>query len=255
MTPVTSSVVVQTPSGSMDCFVARPAEGHRFPLVILLMDIWGLREELFEIAQRVANEGYFCILPNLFYRHGKLRFEHRTSEGKAISFNKLPPDIREHMLAYAHQTVRATVREDVRAILTAAESWPVSDGPAASIGFCMGGRAAFYVGQEFPERFRANASLHGTRLVTDKPFSAHTKVSAMRGEVYCGYGELDDQAAPIVVDTLKRLFHENPNVEYRAVVHTGAHHGYSMPDRDVYDHAATEQDWQQIFGMLQRQLG
>ena len=253
MTPVTSSLLVQTPSGSMDCFVARPAEG-KFPLVVLLMDIWGLREELFEIARRVAGEGYFCVLPNLFYRHGKLRFEHRTPDGKAMSFDKLPPDIREPMRAYAHQTVRATVREDVAAILTAAKSWPVSEGPAASIGFCMGGRAAFYVGQEFPQRFRANASLHGTQLATDKPFSAHTKISTMRGEMYCSYGELDDQASPAVLDTLKRLFQDNPNIEYRAVIHAGARHGYSMPDRDVYDHAATEQDWQQIFAMLQRQL-
>ena len=76
----------------------------------------------------------------------------------------------------------------------------------------------------------------------------------MRGEMYCGYGELDDQASPAVIETLKRLFQDNPYVEYRAVIHVGARHGYSMPDRDVYDHAATEQDWQQIFGMLQRQL-
>src|SRR4029077_8707165 len=119
MTPVTSSPVIQTPSGSMDCFVAHPAGSGRFPLVVLLMDVWGLREELFEIARRVAGEGYFCVLPNLFYRHGKLRFEYRTPEGKTLSVIKLPPDVQENMRTYARQTVRATVREDVGAILAA----------------------------------------------------------------------------------------------------------------------------------------
>jgi carboxymethylenebutenolidase len=255
MTLIEETPDVRTPSGSMDCFVARPDDAERHPLVVLLMDVWGLREELFDLARCVAREGYFCIVPNLFYRHGKLRFAYRTPDGKAMSFNALPTEIRENMRAYAHQTVRESVREDVGAILTAAKDWPVSEGPAASVGFCMGGRAAFYVGQEFPERFRANASLHGTLLVTDKPFSAHSKVAAMQGEVYCGFGERDDQALPAVIETLKDLFARNPNVAYRWTLHPGAHHGYSMPDRDVYDAAATERDWREIFAMLHRQLG
>ncbi|MFN3658115.1 MAG: dienelactone hydrolase family protein [Pseudolabrys sp.] len=246
---------IQTPSGTMDTFVARPAQGGPFPLVVLLMDIWGLREELFEITRRVARQGYFAALPNLFYRHGKLRFGRRNADGKMVSFAALPPDIREHMRAYAHQVVREPVREDLAALLEAAKAWPVSDGPAGSIGFCLGGRAAFYAGQEFPDRFRANASLHGTLLVTDKPFSGHLKVAAMRGEVYCGYGGRDDQASPAVMDTLKELFAQNPAVVYRSNLHPGAEHGYSMPDRDVHDAAATEQDWQEIFAMLRRQLG
>jgi carboxymethylenebutenolidase len=255
MTLVEETPDVRTPSGSMDCFVARPDKAGRFPLVVLLMDVWGLREELFDLTRRVAREGYFAIVPNLFYRHGKLRFAYRTADGKAMSFNALPTDIRENMRAYAHQTVRESVREDVGAVLAAAKAWPVSDGPAASIGFCMGGRAAFYVGQEFPERFRANASLHGTLLVTDKPFSPHSKIGAMKGEVYCGFGERDDQAAPAVIEKLKDMFAQNPNVAYRWTLHAGAHHGYAMPDRDVHDRAAAEQDWREIFAMLRRQLG
>jgi carboxymethylenebutenolidase len=38
-------------------------------------------------------------------------------------------------------------------------------------------------------------------------------------------------------------------------MHAGAHHGYALPDRDVHDHAATEQDWAEIFSMMRRQLG
>ena len=254
MSLVTDTLSVPTPSGAMDCYVARPADG-RHSLVVLFMDIWGLREELFAIARRVAGEGYVCALPDLFHRHGKLQFGKRNAEGKAVSFETLPPDVRQHMISYAHQTVRASVREDVQAILDAARSWPVKDGPAGSVGFCMGGRAAFYVGQVFPERFRANASLHGTQLASDKPLSAHTEIGALRGEFYCGFGELDEQGAPAIRDRLKTLFDENPKVVYRSVVHPGAKHGYSMPDRDIYDHAAAERDWTEIFAMLHRQLG
>jgi carboxymethylenebutenolidase len=37
-------------------------------------------------------------------------------------------------------------------------------------------------------------------------------------------------------------------------VHAQAGHGYALPDRDVYDHDAIEQDWLEIFAMFERQL-
>jgi carboxymethylenebutenolidase len=37
-------------------------------------------------------------------------------------------------------------------------------------------------------------------------------------------------------------------------VHAGANHGYSLPDRDVYDRNAAETDWREIFAMFERQL-
>lgn len=255
MTVVARMLDINAPSGSMDCFVAHPDGAGLFPLVVMFMDVWGLREELFDLARRVAGEGYVCVLPNLFYRHGKLRFTYRTPDGKAMSFVDLPRDVQDHMRSFSRQVARESVREDIGAILAAAKSWPVSDGPAGSVGFCLGGRATFYAGQEFPDRFRANASLHGTLLYTDLPLSAHRKIGAMRGEMYCGYGELDDQSTPAIVEALGRLFKDNPNIAYRGVVHPGAKHGYSMPDRDVHDRAATDEDWREIFAMLRRQLG
>ena len=34
------------------------------------MDIWGIREELREIARRIATVGYACLLPDFYYRQG-----------------------------------------------------------------------------------------------------------------------------------------------------------------------------------------
>ena len=43
-------------------------------------------------------------------------------------------------------------------------------------------------------------------------------------------------------------------MRYRAIVHQGADHGYALPDRDVYDKAASNRDWEHIFPMLERTL-
>ena len=45
------------------------------------------------------------------------------------------------------------------------------------------------------------------------------------------------------------------NVKYSALVHAGAHHGYSLPDRNIFDKAAANRDWERIMPMYRRQLG
>jgi carboxymethylenebutenolidase len=46
----------------------------------------------------------------------------------------------------------------------------------------------------------------------------------------------------------------NRDLTFKTQVHSGARHGYALPDRDVHDRAATEADWANIFAMFRRQL-
>src|SRR5215469_8362116 len=249
------SIDISTPDGAMDTYVAHPDTGGRFPLVVLFMDIWGLREELFAITRRVAAEGYYAMVPNLFHREGRFSLTQRNSEGRALSFNLLPEDLQGDMRARAERLNRATLRADLAAILDFCTHEPVRDGPAGSIGFCMGGREAFFAAQEFPERFRVTASLHGSRLVTPAEDSPHRSTHRMRGEVYCGFAEFDHGAPPEVIVQIEDSLRGVAGLVSRTQTHRGAHHGYALPDRDVHDHAAAESDWREIFAMLRRQLG
>jgi carboxymethylenebutenolidase len=57
-------VDIDTPSGRMETFVTHPEGDGSFPAVIIYMDVWGVREELFEIARRVGTVGYYCMVPD-----------------------------------------------------------------------------------------------------------------------------------------------------------------------------------------------
>jgi carboxymethylenebutenolidase len=248
-------VAIPTADGTMDGYAAHPDGGGRFALVVLFMDVWGLREELFAIARRVAAHGYYCLVPNLYYRDGKISYERRNAAGKLVSFDTLPEAQRKEMSSRSAKVDRPSARTDIGAMLDFCRGEPVDPGPAGSIGFCLGGRAVFYAAQEFPERFRANASLHGTWLVSDAADSPHRLAQSMRGEIYCGYGGHDRFAAPEVLAALARALGGRGDLAYRFNVHAGAGHGYALPDRDIHDHAATELDWREIFAMFERQLG
>ena len=56
---------VQTADGAMETFLVWPERERPTPAVFLLMDAPGVREELKDMARRLATSGYFVALPNL----------------------------------------------------------------------------------------------------------------------------------------------------------------------------------------------
>ena len=68
-------VTVTTKHGRMSAFAACPDGAGPFPPVIFYMDAPGTREELRNMARRIAKQGYFCLLPDMYYRLGTVRFD------------------------------------------------------------------------------------------------------------------------------------------------------------------------------------
>jgi carboxymethylenebutenolidase len=247
-------VQIKTKDGLMETFVTYPEQDGPFPPVIIYMDIWGWREELFDIARRVATVGYYCILPDLYYRQGKVRFEFRNELGQMRSLEELDDATKEMIRVPMRQLTDAMAVEDTASILEFIKGQPVKDGPIGSVGYCMGGRHVLRMAGHYPDRFTASASLHGTRLMTDAPDSAHRLSDRFRGEMYCGFAEVDPYAPMSMIVGLADLLKDQKNVRYRYEVHKGTIHGYSLPDRDIFHKPSANRDWELIFAMFSRQI-
>jgi carboxymethylenebutenolidase len=238
---------VQTRDGDMEVFVARAQDPA--PLaVVLCMDVWGVREELRDIARSIARLGYYCVLPDFFHREGTVRHDFRDANGRAMTLASLTPEQQE--------AVRGPMRRltDEQAMADLTDIFHTALLPQlkfAAIGYCMGGRHALVAGGAFPEQVIAAASLHGSFLVRPDDDSPHWAAARIRGEAYCGFAELDPFAAPHVIAALRSAFEEQ-GASLRYNVHTGASHGYALPERDVYDPAATARDWAEIEALLTR---
>lgn len=245
---------VPTRDGSMDTFITHPEEGGPFPAVIVYMDFWGLREELFDIARRIATVGYYCVIPNFYHRQGKIRFEFRDERGKMISLDRLDRPTQERILTPLNKLSNAMVVDDTGALIAFMEAGEPADTRAiGSVGYCMGGRHVLCAAGHFPDRFVASAALHGTLLMSDAPDSPHRLAHRFRGEIYCGFGAHDHYTPPELVSGLAALL-ASSGAKYRYLVHQDATHGYALPDRDVFDKHAANRDWERIFAMYARQL-
>ena len=245
---------IETPSGRMETFVTHPEADGPFPPVVIYMDIWGVREELFEIARRVGTVGYYCMVPDFYYRQGRVRHEFRDAQNRMISLHALDEERRRRVIAPGRRLSNQMVVDDTGAILEfLGRGEPVRPGDVGAIGYCMGGRHVLCAAGHFPERVTASASLHGTSLISDAPDSPHRLAKQLRGELYCGFAETDPYAPLSMVKELEALLRPCP-VDYRYAIHEGAQHGYALPNRDIFDPHGAARDWEQIFAMFHRQI-
>jgi carboxymethylenebutenolidase len=247
-------VEIKTAEGVMEAFVTQPEEGGPFPAVILYMDIWGMREELYDIARRVGTVGYYCLVPDLYYRAGRrIHYDFRNSQNRTISMNRLEGEAAKEIETRPKLTNKM-VLDDTAAVLNFLDdNVDVRPSGVGAVGFCMGGRYVMGAAGTYPHRIIASASLHGTTLISDRSDSPHLLAQNLRGEFYCGFAERDSHAPLAMVRELEKLL-KPCAVRYRHNVHPGTEHGYSLPYRDVYDKHATERDWENIFAMFHRQI-
>jgi carboxymethylenebutenolidase len=247
------TLALARPAGSMEAFVVHPAQGKPFPPVVVYMDMWGVREALRNAARRLAAAGYYAILPDLYYRRGRVRHAERELPGRR-SFADLEPSRQVELRAAMDALSDAMVIDDTRALLAfTASGEPVREGTLGAVGYCMGGRHALCVAAAFPDRFKATACLHGAGLIRDGEDSPHLVARRALGEIYCGHAEKDQYAPADVAERLEAAFAGAP-ARFRQRVHAGLRHGYAVMDRDVYDERAAALDWEEFLGMLQRQL-
>src|SRR5438270_7782311 len=68
---IEETLAIATRDGAMESFIARPERGGPHPAIFFLMDAPGIREELRDMARRLATVGYYVLLPNLYYRAGR----------------------------------------------------------------------------------------------------------------------------------------------------------------------------------------
>lgn len=250
-------IEIETAAGRMETFVTHPERKGPFPTVVVYMDVWGIREELFDIARRIGTVGYYVLVPDLYYRFGRIRNEYRA-DGRMVSLDALPKSEQDKVLAPLAKLSDTMVVEDTGALLVhlaaaAKDGEPVKPGAMGSIGYCMGGRHVMSVSAAFPDHFKASAGLHPTSLISDRVDSPHKAAEQLEGELYCGFAENDPYAPPSMIEELGALL-RLCRVAYHHRVHQGAVHGYALPDRDIYDKHAANRDWEMIFDMYRRQL-
>ena len=227
----------------MNSFITYPEEGGPHPAVIFYMDAPGKREELHDMARRIATVGYYVVLPNLYYRDVR-EFQMGMSDAS-----------RERMFELMNNLSNKVVCEDTQAIFDFLEGEETArEGPVGAVGYCMSGPFVFAAAAAYPERFAATASIYGAGLVTDGDDSAHLSADRIRGEIYFACAEIDRYAPKEQIDALTQHLSAT-EVNHRIEWYPGVEHGFAFPQRaGIYDKPAAERHWERLFDLFGRNL-
>jgi carboxymethylenebutenolidase len=241
---IDQQIDIPTKDGHTTTFISHPERGGPFPVIIFYMDAPAIREELRDMARRLATSGYYVMLPNMYYRSG------------VMELGPIPPDPeapeRKRMFEHMNSIDIPMVMEDTKALLAFADTQPAANAKiVGTVGYCMSGRYAVNAATHFPDRVKAAASIYGTKLATDQPDSPHLAASKTKAELYFGCAETDIYAPQEIIDQITTSM-KGANAEVE--VYPGTHHGFAFPKRPVYHRDAAERHWERLLALYRRNL-
>src|SRR3569833_73896 len=241
---IDQQIAIPTKDGHTATFIVHPDRDGPFPVILFYMDAPAIREELRDMARRLATSGYYVMLPNLYYRSGVM-------ELGALPADPNAPE-RKRMFALMGSLTIPMIMDDTRALLTYAEGQAAANTKLiGTVGYCMSGRYAINAATHFPANVKAATTNNSVQLATDQDDSPHLAAGKTRAELYFACAETDIYAPAEIIDKVAAgMKGSNNEVE----IYPGTHHGFAFPKRPVYHRDAAERHWERLLALYRRNL-
>jgi carboxymethylenebutenolidase len=241
-------VSIPTPDGDARAYTFRPDGKGPWPAVIFFFDAPAIRPAMFEMCERLASNGYFVLLPDMFWRAGpyepiNLREAFKDEEARRAIFG-----------IFMASTDPEKSTRDTGAFLDYLAKQPdVAGSRVGTTGYCMGCGLSLRAAGNYPDRVVAAAGFHGGRLATDAPDSPHLLAPKIKARVYIAGADEDAGFPPEQADRLKKAL-DDAGVDNEVTIYQGAKHGYAPPDMPVYNREASERHWTEMLKLFDSEL-
>ena len=188
----------------MRAYVVYPERKDKAPVVIVIMEIFGLTDWIRGVADQLAADGFIAIAPDLIA--GK------APDGGGSESLRSPDDARPLVMGLKPDEVVARLN----ATRDHGKSLEASSGKTAAIGFCWGGAASFMYAGRQPELSAAVVYYGRSPDAKD--------LANIRSPVLGHYGENDERVNSTIEPAKKAL--QEANKSYTALIYEGAGHGF-----------------------------
>jgi carboxymethylenebutenolidase len=226
-------------STSMRAYVARP-EGKPRAGLMVFQEIFGINPHIRDLTERFAGEGYLAIAPELF---------HRTGAGFESDYTDMTPGF-GHMQQMTDTGLAADIRAAFDWLQNASEDKKI---PTASIGYCMGGRAATLAAMTVP--LACGVSNYGGGIAPS-PFNPGLldRLKEVQAPLLFFWGGLDGFIKPehvkMVTDGMRAA-----NKPFASVEFSDADHGFFCNERASYNANAASEAWAVTLAYLNNHTG
>ena len=232
---VAGEIKFETRDGPVPAYRALPEKPGKYPLVLVVQEIFGVHEHIKDVCRRLAKLGFFAIAPEMYFRQGDVSKMTDNQEIFAKVVNHVPD---------------SQVMSDLDAAVVWAQATGKADASRLGItGFCWGGRITWSYCVHNP-RVRGGVAWYGRLVATSKAplqpafpveLAPHLKVP-VRG-LYGG----EDAGIPVAdVEQMRATLKAAGNTTSEIIVYPDAPHAFFADYRPNYRKEAAEDGWKQM---------
>lgn len=240
---ITGEVKIPVADGQIPAYRAMPAKkGKKFPVVLVVHEIFGVHEWIQDICRRFAKLGYMAVAPALYARQGEVKDLKNAPELNRQIFSKIPD-------TQSMTDLDSTV------------AWAAKNGgntkKLSITGFCWGGRIVWLYAAHNPN-LDAGAAWYGRVVPTPnspvneaQPKTPIDYVKELKVPVLGLYGGLDKG---IPLDGVQRMQDELKKGTSGSliVVYPNADHGFHADYRPLFNKEASEDAWKRMLAWFRQ---
>jgi carboxymethylenebutenolidase len=244
-----TDVTIPTPEGDARAFVFTPDTGSGpWPAAILYMDAPAIRPAMFEMGERLAQAGYYVLLPDMFWRAGPYP---PLDIAKARAGD---PEMGALFAKLRASTNAARAMADTGAYLDWLATQPQARADRVGVtGYCMGGGIALRAAGTFPDRVAVAASFHGGNQATDEPDSPHLLAPQMKAKILVAGADGDSHFDEAQCERLDKAL-TDAGLDAKVTIWKGAKHGWVPTDMPVHNPEAAERHWKELVDLFDEVL-
>jgi carboxymethylenebutenolidase len=211
-----TDIKYKTRSSEMfDGYLTGPSGSTKVPGILLITAIFGVDQEMRELSDAWANDGFVVSVPDIFWR-------------------QVPGPTADMQVAFDRYGKFDPVQGmlDIEDLVNDLKARPQCNGKIAILGFCFGGRYALLGAARLG--INAAGSFHGTAM------GQHLdEVAKVTCPVSFHFGDSDHVVPMDEVNAIKKAFAGRSNADIQVYAETG--HNFAMPRKQGYNAAAAKE--------------
>jgi carboxymethylenebutenolidase len=232
---------IKSGNDMIPAYEARPDKPGRYPVVVVISEIWGLHEYIRDIVRRFGKEDFYAVAPEMFQREGGV--SHLT-------------DVQE-ILKIVLNVPRQQILQDLSATANYAREQPAALSERVGVtGFCWGGSTTIqYAAHD--KKVGAAVAWYGPPgrgyKHEPQPVSGFDVAKDITAPFLGLFGEEDKNPTPEDVRKFEALLKpHNPHVE--VVIYPNAGHAFHADYRQSYRADVAKDGWTRCVGWFNRYL-
>ncbi len=228
MTQEVQMTSFQSGSRQLEGYLARPKGDGPFPGIIIIHELFGLNENIKDIARRFADEGYVAFAVDLFAGRNRAICMFRFMSGLLLN------------------SLNNGGVHDLKAALTFLSAEPgVNDARLGAVGYCMGGSFAIAWACT-DDRLKAIAPYYAGN---PRPLEAVARLCPVVGS-YPDKDFTTKQGQKLDVEL------ERYHVPHDIKIYPGAKHSFFNDTlKDNYNEAAAKDSWERVLAFFGEYIG